>query len=529
MVKLLCQLFFIGVLGVSPSLVAAEAVNSKKTPWPFDQRQILLVKEEGKGFPDELTAAQIMDVFVRRGRIRWVTQSAPKGLVLPVETPSDFAWHSTPAVRKLGLRHKTDGIMVLSQEDSRIDLKWYATLDGLPLFFETVKLPAVESDEEWKKIRKDRLTKWVDGVWDRIPGHGYVVQRDGGSLLLEGVESTEAEIGDKVDTVRIQSLERHPVLKTIVKVETTDTGYGKILSVSKDLSKAEVIYEAEIDPIEAGDRYIVADSKEAKVPDKLLNSGAKKTKESPKVKAPKGGRVSFFENKKKMVDLSAALTFSSLTHKETVSGNSYEMKSASLSPGVDLRALLYFTHAWVMGADISMAFLGFKNPPAAYGVDSISSGLSSFNIYGGYRFLLLEKLAAPADLKILAGYRSWSLSMQNTSSNIAPSAKTFSGLEIALAAGFPIYKGLAAEFRGGRTLGSSLSEKPLTSGDAPDPTFWTFGGKLTYAISKMGQFELSYMMEAAASNFDGSGQRTSAATSISVQRKVVGAGYTYAF
>lgn len=526
--KLLYQLFVIlSFLGFSLSTFAEE--ESKQSPWPFDQRQIVLIKDSDKGFPDDLTVAQIMDIFVKRGRIRWVTKKAGKADIEPIVTPSDFAWHSTPAVRQLGLRHKADGIVYLTQKDSQIDLKWYATLDGLPLFFESISLPAVESDKDWEKIRRDRLTKWLNEIWDRIPGHGYVVQRDGGSILLEGVEQMEGTMGQKVDLIRVQSIERHPVLKTIIKINSSDTGYGKILSVGKSLSKAEIIYEAEIDPIQAGDRYILSKEDAKAVPSALIKKDKKYEIKKESEENKKGNRISFFENKKKMIDLTGGATFSSVSHNEIISGANYNMKSSKLAPGFDLRALMYFTHAWIMGLDFSISFFKFKNVPTNYGVTSIGSGLTSYKVYGGYRFLFLENLAAPAELRILAGYRSWSLSMQNTSTDFAPSAKTFSGLELGIVAGFPIYKGFSAQFQGGRSFGTSLSEKPQTSGDAPDATFWTFGGKFTYALDKMNQLEFNYTYESAAANFDGAGQRTKEATSVTSQRKSIGVGYTYAF
>src|SRR5687767_8630914 len=88
--------------------------------WSFDQRQILLVQNEGTEFLDELTTAQILDAFKRKGRFRFITQKNAASEIAPLKVPEGFIWSSSPSVRQLGLKYKSDGILLLKKKGVKV-------------------------------------------------------------------------------------------------------------------------------------------------------------------------------------------------------------------------------------------------------------------------------------------------------------------------------------------------------------------------------------------------------------------------
>lgn len=521
----------------------AGAVDNNARPWPFDQRNILLSKGEKDNFPDELTMAQIMDIFVKKGRVRWVSQKAGPGQIVPVEVPRDFQWQSASAVRQLGLRYKVDGILQMSQRGVQVDMNWYSTIDGLPLFFESVSLPVANSAAD-KEARKKRLQGWLDEIWARIPGQGYVVKRDFSTLSLEGGAQGELKAGQKLEIRRLLQIERHPLLRTLVKIKSSVTGTATLASVGDPLSMAKIDYESKTDPIQEGDRYILvtAKSDNAAVPSALLE---KSEAEAPKEVLEADGRVALplfgSEGPKKdeatatpvalashVADLAAEVNFSSLSYEEAISGQNLSMSAKS--PGFALRGRVYVTNEWLALADFGMNFHSFGSLSSSYGANSVSSTLTNFGLSGAYRFVFLEDPAFPGELTLSLGYRKWSMSMSQISSNFAPTTKSYSGFDLAFGVQVPVVERWALSARAARMIAASLGEDPKTSGSVvSNNLMWEFGLGAKYRLSSVADIGGGYRILAASSNFEGTGTRTTPATSSQLRANTFALEYSQIF
>ncbi|MBP7844617.1 MAG: hypothetical protein KA116_07360 [Proteobacteria bacterium] len=524
---------------ILPLIIFLSAFTTQsKEPWPFDQRNILLVRVSGDDYPDDASLAQIMDVFVERGRIRWVTQKGDPAQIVPLQVPVDFPWHSAPSVRAMGLKYKADGILYFVQEGIGTELRWYSTLDGLPMVIESVKIPAAGSDAKWQEQRRARLKEWAHQIWDHIPGNGYVVQRRGNEALVEGLDPARIKVGQRIDFIRIDKVNRHPILKTLSQIESSATAYGEVTSIQKNQSQVKIQFESEIDPLQEGDRYSyqvsakvtppasVPEAVEKEVPENIQKTDVQEA--STEIQEVPSGLL-FFNNTKKIFDLYAGFSFGQMTHDETITSTSRSMKSSSFSPGFDLGSTFYITRSWISGLDYSQTVAKFTDVHPGYGRTKVNSGLSTYKIFGGYRFLIEEGATSSAELRVTAGYRSWALAMEDIGGSIAPSAKSYEGLELGVLVGFPIYKGVGASFSGGKMLGASLSEKPRTSGDTPDASFWHFGGGLSYDIKGKGEARIGYRIETGETNFDGQGQRGTKASTTLAKRSYFTCSYINAF
>lgn len=522
----------------------AGAVDNNARPWPFDQRNILLSKGEKDNFPDELTMAQLMDIFVKKGRVRWVSQKAGPGQIVPVEVPRDFQWQSASAVRQLGLRYKVDGILQLSQRGVQIDMNWYSTLDGLPLFFESVSLPVANSAAD-KEARKKRLQDWLAEIWSRIPGQGYVVKRDFSTLSLEGGAQGEIKAGQKLEIRRLVQIERHPLLKTLVKIKSSVTGVATLSSIGDPMSVAKIEYESKTDPIQEGDRYIVvtAKSETTGVPSALLEKNAT---DAPKEVVEADGRVAlpFFgsEPEKKdesttatsgilsshVADVAAEVNISSLSFEEAISEQNLSMSAKS--PGFALRGRVYVTNEWLALADFGMSFHSFGSLSGAYGAGSISSTMTNFGISGAYRFVFLEDPSFPGELTVGLGYRKWSLTMSQISSDFAPTSKSYSGFDLAFGVQVPVVEQWALSLKASRLIAAALGEDPKTSGSVvSNNLMWQFGLGAKYRLSSVADIGGVYRILAASSNFEGSGTRTTPATSSQLRANTFALEYSQIF
>lgn len=499
-------------------------------PWPFDQRQILLVSTEGQSFPDDLTTAQIMDVFARRGRVRWVTQKsgAGSGGLAPVMVPRDFPWHSSVAVRNLGLRYKADGLVSLAQRGVLVDLRWYATVDGQPLFFETASLPDAGPRPGEAEARKQRLLDWLGEMWARIPGRGYVVKRDLTTITLEGAQQEGIKNGDKLELRRLQKLNRHPLLKTLVGIDSSISGTATVTSVGEPLAVAKIDYESGTDPIQEGDRYLPAGSMPAENP---AGSSVPVPPSEPQALGegnaasllPELGAVNF-------LDVTARALLGTLNHQETMVGATTPQSMSSLAPGFEAQARLYLTREWMFGGDAAFSFLNFKNlDTATFGGASSSGEYSNFRFYGGYRFIFLESEQGVGDFEIVAGFRRASFGVSPLAAATAPQSKAFSGIDLGIGVSVPMDAGLGFYFKADRMFGSALTESPLSAGATVASVVWNFEGGVRYGLMKGSDVSLGLSFFRASSTYSGTGTRATSSLSSLVSGTLFNAGYTHKF
>ncbi len=470
--------------------------------WPFDQRQVLLVSIQGTEFPNDLTTAQIMDVFVERGRVRWITQRAGAGKLVPLEVPSDFVWSRGSAVRSLGLKYKADGIVVLIQDGSKIDMRWYSVTDGRPLYFESLYLPSSSGSSEQDLLRRDRLRAWLLDIWGTIPGRGYVVKRDIQYIYVEGVNAEGLKVGDRLKLLRLQDAKRHPVLKTLIGFESSETGFAKVVEIGDPFAKAQVEYESELDPIQDGDRYTIV-QEVTKVEAKPEQKPEPETKSVVNVFGGGGAHV---------FDIQPRLGVGFLKYEEATSADSYSMRSVSYSAGIEFD--VYLTKAWTIEVSHDFGTGKFGTPPSDYGSDAIASGWTNTNFLTGYQ-MSLGDYAGLEDgfVSFYGGYSRFQMKLDDGSLAVSPTAKKYSGISMGVEMGLPLDQQWTAIANFHRVFGAYMEETLKTSGASSGNTLWGFELLAKYKLDDKTDIGGGYGVTQASSTFEGSGTRTTPAVS----------------
>lgn len=512
------------ILWIFVLFLGAETAHARV--WPFDQRQVLLASVQGSDFPSSLLTAQVMDVFVEKGRVRWITRQSSEGTIRPVQVPSDFSWNRSSAVRSLGLRYKADGILVLVWKDSRIDLRWYAVADGNPLYFETLYLPASNGTPEQDAQRRDRLRTWLLDIWAKVPGQGYVVKRDLENIFVEGVQAEGLEVGDRLALLRLERAKRHPVLKTLIGFESSETGFAKIESIEDPFAKARVEYESKLDPIQEGDRYLlstvaVTESPEKQgVPEQSEDANPEpKQESSPLAIFPSLGDANIF-------NITPEVGWGALSYEERTAAEVYNLKSQSFAAG--FTAELLITSSWFAAFEWNMGTGSFGDLPTDYGEESLSSGWSQNRFYTGYRMSLGDYAGVGAGtVDFFGGYSRFHMKLAESSADVAPSAKTYSGIGFGASIDMPVADRYSMHASFERVLGTFMGEASLTSGASSSNTLWSFGIGAGYALDERSKLSVNYGVTQGNSNFEGSGTRTTAALSSKSRSTQFSVGYLF--
>ncbi len=531
----ICKKFCAVILPTAIVVGSGWSAESHAGQWPFDQRQILLARPEGQTFPDDVTAAQIMDVFVKKGRIRWVTRPGAIGQLVPVEIPKDFPWRSGDAVESLGAKYKVDGILMLWTKGSEIQLNWYSTADGQPLFFETLYIPTSGATAEQGEKRKQRLTEWLLDVWSRIPGQGYVVRRDMEALEIEGADNEGFKAGDKIELIRLETMERHPVLKTLTGITSSAVGTGEVLSIGSPFSKVKLTYESDLDPVREGDRYrMIVNSPNGNSVGSLPGGHSSSTPVANDSQSTGSsqrlGEVLGIDSR--FVELSVNLGYGKLSHLEVteaaddflISSNGYLLK---------LRADLLISRDWFAGFDYGQGLHSFSTLPTEYGETSLKSGLQSMRVFGAYRWIIEEGQAsqglASTELHLSGGYDRLLAKMAASSSAVAPSQKAYSGIFLGVALKMPIMESFSAKAEINRAFGTSLSEQVESSGATSKNSLWNYDFTVNYLLGPERILSLGLHNFKASSTFSGSGTRTTSGVSASINGLYGSLGYQQTF
>ncbi len=546
---------------------AQKKSKAQRELWPFDQRQIVLLKKEGFEFPDSKTVAQVMDVYVKLGRVRWMTLKGQPGQIIPFEVPSDFEWQSSQSIRNLGLRFEADGLVVLAQKGVQVELQWYSTADGTPLFFESLSLPQASSEQQ-ENERKSRIQGWLNDIWSKIPGEGYVVKRDMETVTLEGIEQLGYKVGDVLETKRLGKVERHPILKTLIKIDSSLTGRTELISIGSPFSIAKIIYESPVDPIQEGDRYLKVESvktslagktdlEKAKalatgdVPKKDLGGGRsflpifgvenpeveKKETDNPQESSPQkvdssSMRVEPLEPEFNILDFSVGAQYKKFTHTENTRATSSSEKIMSAwAPGFKVGGKVFFTKDILILADFDYSFFSYKALDTVYGVGSISSGAYQFGFGAFYRVPIVEEKGFHYRGEILAGlgFRTMKFNMNAITNDVAPSAKKYSGYEIKVRIQIPVLPAIAVDVGASKIFFANLTEVPLTGGLDYSNSLFTLSAMGKYKWTRFSEISGGLEIANASTTYTGTGTRTIGSNSTAIGTLGYLLGYTQRF
>lgn len=301
--------------------------------------------------------------------------------------------------------------------------------NGDLLFSESGNVPGYSS----MSARTNLTAKLCQAVLAKIPFEGTVTGRSGTTLTLDlGSDSVRA--GDEVDLARIVSVQRHPLLRTIVGTDYVRSGKARITNTDKAISFAEVIQEFPGENVKPGAKVLIARNTVVRRPDVPVMEGEPagsprreaRLDRGPRDKNPLDDRLEgeFDRKKARYGQVGLNFGYGSLTHTQTQGGNLAELSGGGL--GGHLDGEVWITREWI--ATVAYGFQGANL--SGTGINAGSTSWSKFELAGGYR-IFPDQIAEGVELTGLLGYQTQKYKIP-TVANTALSAKKYAGIVLKL-------------------------------------------------------------------------------------------------
>lgn len=492
---------------------------------PFDHRRLLLIQMDKTEIPKSLVLTQILDEMRTRGRYQWVLASKPGEPVLPVTVPRDFSWDSPPSVQKMAEKYGVDGLLWIQQRDQEILLKWYDGTGGLPLVFDSTFLT---SDAN----ASTRIHSWMDSIWGKFPGVGFVAKRDSKFLYFEGAAENQLKPGTMVSILRVESVTRHKLFKTLAEFKASPVGKARVISVEKVLAKAEVVEESSLDPIKMGDRYQVAPVSTVAAEPVAPIVDAKPVAVATSDEKPADQN----ESSSNLGTVGLMAAYGQTQHSEkTVDGVDPSLKRNA--PAFEVNAMAYVTSQWLAWLDYRYRFSTFVNPGSHFNnLGYLNARVNSFSILGGYRFFMGNLMGAlsPAEnrdfwLAPFVGYRRYTFTAKDQTLNYGPTSKTWNSMALGFQLRFPFSEKWHVRMVASKSIFVAFSEGTDLSGGNPSPSASEFAGSLYMNVSKDSAVGAGFRYQTLAVRYDGTGTRAVAATSATVKVSELTLNYETSF
>jgi hypothetical protein len=315
--------------------------------------------------------------------------------------------------------------------------------NGDLLFSESGNVPGYSA----MSARTNLAAKLFQNVLAKIPFEGTVTGRAANTLTLDlGSESVHA--GDEVDLARIVSVQRHPLLRTIVGTDYVRTGKARITNVDKSISFAEVSEEFPGETVKAGAKVLISRNTVVRRPEREVpelenepapSLGRETNRPAParrdrraersyptKEKNPLDDRLQgeFDRAKQRYGQAGINLGYGSLTHSQTQAGNLTELSGGGFGGSLD--GELWITREWI--ATISYGFQSANL--AGSGITAGSTSWNKFELTGGYR-IFPDAIAEGVEVTGSLGYQSQKFKIPAVPNTLL-GAKGFSGIVLKL-------------------------------------------------------------------------------------------------
>ncbi len=386
--------------------------------------------------------------------------------------------------------------------------------DGELLYLETGSVPGYSSmDARWALI--DKL---FEAVIKKIPFEGSVSGRTANTLTVDlGFKSVKQ--GEDIEVARIVSLQRHPLLKTIVGLDYVRVGRAKIGTVDKVLSFAEVAEEFPGEFISAGNKVLavkkVTHSEEPPIEKPAKNSETRSEKKDDQPKFEEERILGDFDRPKARYGYAAAnLAYGSVSHTQTVSGVSSELSGSGL--GVGLEGELWITRHWIAKGSYSAQSASMTGS----GLGPLDASVKRAEFFAGYRFFP-SGINEGLDITGALGYQLMDFSIPTVSAS-AIGGRRYAGIAFRADVNLQfqekqkIYMGLSFQ------PFSSVTETVSTLGTASSATVVGFGLGWAYALSETIWARVGLQFDSANSSYPSS-------STSSDKKFAIGPGLQYSF
>ncbi|MGZ3712962.1 MAG: hypothetical protein ACXVBE_14455, partial [Bdellovibrionota bacterium] len=412
------------------------------------------------------------------------------------------------------LRTKTVGnetVMTLEFRDANGDI----------LFSESGSIPGYSAmDARWGLIEKLFKT-----VLAKLPFEGSVTGRTASTITVD-LGLGDVQEGEELDIARIVSVQRHPLLKTIVGTDYVRVGKAKVTTVDKYMSFAEVTEEYPSERIATGSKILKAKPMVRRTDEPVrydeapIKRNMSRSREDKIEKDPFDDRLQgeFDRTKARYGSVGANLFFGCLTHSQTVSNTTSEYSGSGL--GGKLEGELWVTKNWIMNLAYGFQSAALKGTAGVLGDTSWSQAEG----FAGYRFFPGDTTNSGDGTSITGslGYQSMSFEMPS-SSTLSVGAKKYTGVALRLQGEMMLQP--LSKITGGFTMQpfSSVTDTGQFLGVAKSGSVLTFGIGWNYRFYDSLWAKLGFEYSTASCSFE------TTTSTVNNKRFAIGPGLFYTF
>lgn len=282
----------------------------------------------------------------------------------------------------------------------------------------------------------DAVKALLKTVLKRIPFYGTVTGRDGSELTFDIGALHGLKKNDVIQVSRVDSIKRHPLLKSIVDVQLVPVGSAAIDEVEDTIAFGHVHDEIAGEKIQKLYKVTAIEGRleEPAKPAPVQDSG------SIFDPAPEGTEAA--DDRPQLGWVGLGLFLGEFSSSSSTRNGLDNFSGSSFAPGVKVSSEIWITKRWF--ADIAFGITSFdytqtnQNSTAATSTNQTgsSSSTTSFGLNAGYRYLPSGNLYGPqAFAKI--GYYSFSWDVPSNAS-LLQSSKSYSSLNLGIGGSLPV-------------------------------------------------------------------------------------------
>lgn len=302
---------------------------------------------------------------------------------------------------------------------------------GEILFSDSGTIPTFSNLE----TRWGLVEKLFRGILAKLPFEGTVTGRTAGTLTVD-LGLGDVREGEEIEVARIVSVQRHPLLKTVIGTDYVRVGRARISNVDKVMSFAEVTEEYSGERIAPGNKILKSKPMVRRgeaVEEAPVVAGPrrnrpepKRAEEKPEEEDPFKDRLKgeFDRTKARYGQAGVNLQFGSLSHAQTYSGGSSEFSGSGI--GGDISGELWVTKSWILAMGYGFHGASLSGTTGTLG----SSSWNRFEGFAGYRFFP-EDMAEGLSITGSAGYQSMTFDYP-ASSALTVGGKKYTGIALRL-------------------------------------------------------------------------------------------------
>jgi hypothetical protein len=367
---------------------------------------------------------KLVQLFGRNSRFDLVRDAQ----VMRALSPDDKSYGkaaSSPVVHKEAARVTgSDTTVVLKTRSVGNETEMvleFRDAEGDILFAETGSIPGFSAmDARWGLI--ERL---YEAVLSKIPFDGTVTGRTGNTITLD-LGAATIKRGEEVDLARVVSVQRHPLLRTVVGTDYVRVGKARVSTVDRSLSFADVVEEFPGELISPGAKVLRTKSNSVRRPEPaytLEPSGANQESAAANERFEERLKGEFDRAQQRYGQVGVNLQYGSLTHAETA-GTAQEYSGSGI--GGNIEGELWVTKHWIATVNY-----GFHNSSLSGGGVTVGdSSWRKFELYGGYR-IFPDDLAGGVKLTGSLGYQVQDYAIPTPAGTLV-SGKRYSGIAVRL-------------------------------------------------------------------------------------------------